>query len=231
MPDQSKLNTGKALWLVVLLSVMAISLYHVMTLDKGDIPMPAFADFLVDPQTHAGWFFVLLAILPAAGFPLSVFCLLAGMKFGVFWGSLTIGAAMVIHLLIAYWLGQSFLKQPLHNWLIRRGYPVREVPEHHQLKFAVTFVAIPVIPYAAKNYLLAMSRLRLRYYLGVTWTLQMLYSIPLVAITGAVQDNNPFILAAGLVLLLMVWGISRWARRSANRDRAGLADQKGPRIS
>ncbi|MDX1696210.1 MAG: VTT domain-containing protein [Ketobacteraceae bacterium] len=215
MQEHSKRPLTKWLWLPLLAIVLAFTLYHLVMLDKGDIQVPEFIQFLVEPETHPGWYFGLLATLPMLGFPISVFCLLAGMKFGVLGGTVAIGLAMAIHLIIAYWLGQSFLKEPLHRWLARRGYHISDVPEHHQLKFAISFVVIPVIPYAVKNYLLALSHLRLRYYLGVAWIIQMLYSIPLIAITGAVQENNPLVFAIALAGLAAVFWISRKARQRA----------------
>jgi len=204
----------RGFWVVLLGALIGATLYHLLMMDKSDIQIPAFLSFLLDPDVHPGWFFALLAILPMLGAPISVFCLLAGAKFGAAGGALTIAMAMLCHLLASYWLAQSFLKQPLHRLLHKRGYDIGQVPADHQLKFAITFTAIPVIPYIAKNYLLAMSHIGLRSYLIVTWSIQMLYSIPFIAITGAIQDNNPMVFVIGLLGIVVVYLVSRWAKRS-----------------
>ncbi len=198
-------------WILLLAIILVVSFYQLITLGKNDIQVPDFLRFLVEPTSNPGWFLGLVGLLPMLGFPMSAFCLLAGMKFGLTMGTLTIGVAMALHLLTAYWLGHSYLKEPLHRWLDKRGYSIGRMPEQHQLKYAITFVAIPLVPYAAKNYLLAMTRLRLSYYLAVAWTIQMLYSFPLIAITGAVQEGNPTLFIIAVAGLGLLYGLYRWA--------------------
>ena len=199
-------------WMLLLAVILVVSFYQLITLGKNDIQVPEFLRFLVEPTSNPGWFLGLVSILPMLGFPMSAFCLLAGMKFGLTLGTLIIGVAMVLHILLAYWLGHSYLKEPLHRWLDKRGYSIGRMPEQHQLKYAITFVALPLVPYAAKNYLLAMSRLRLSYFLAVSWPIQMLYSFPLIAITGAVQEGNPTLFIISIIGLAVLYGIYRWAR-------------------
>ena len=101
-----KAVSAKWVWLMLLVAIVAITLFQLSTMDKSDIQVPDFIAFLVEPGTHPGWFFGLLASLPMLGFPISVFCLLAGIKFGVLGGTVAIGLAMAVHLLVAYWLPQ-----------------------------------------------------------------------------------------------------------------------------
>ena len=120
---------------------------------------------------------------------------------------------MGIHLLIAYWVGHSYLRDSLIRWLQKRGHKMPEAQQQYQLAYTTAFVAIPVIPYAAKNYLLAISNLSITRYFVVAWSIQMLYSFPLIATTGSVHDRNHVVLVLALIGLALMLVVSHWAKR------------------
>jgi hypothetical protein len=70
------------------------------------------------------WFLVLFLVLPLAGFPISVFLVLAGIRFG-FWGGLAVsGAAVFFHNFAAYRLTHGLFRTRLRAFLERAGYAI-----------------------------------------------------------------------------------------------------------
>jgi uncharacterized membrane protein YdjX (TVP38/TMEM64 family) len=107
------------------------------------------------------WFFLLLAVLPILGFPLSVLQILVGVKFGFWTGMSLTAAAMCVHLLGAYWVGSGFLKEPVSRLLSRTRFRLPQVRSNEQSAFGFL---VPLLPgsYTLKNYLMVLGGVSLR---------------------------------------------------------------------
>ena len=57
--------------------------------------------------------FLLMAVLPLIGVPVSILYVVGGAKFGHTWGLVIAAAAIAIHLLGSWWIAHSWLKRPL----------------------------------------------------------------------------------------------------------------------
>lgn len=163
------------------------------------------------------WFFVLLAVLPVVGFPMSVLQILAGVKFG-FWAGIGVTAVAVgFNLLGAHWVGSGFLRERVARVLSRTRFRLPEVRGKEQ---RVLGFLVPLLPgsYTVKNYLMVLG--------GVSLRTLMCVCLPVYAVRassgiflGGVSDNlTPWLIAllvAGKVVavVLTVWVIRRYRHR------------------
>jgi uncharacterized membrane protein YdjX (TVP38/TMEM64 family) len=109
----------------------------------------------------------LMAVLPIAGFPISVVYLVAGAKFGPLWGGVVVAAVTTAHLLGTYVIARSFLRAPLQRFIERRHTHLPHIPEDEQAAICLIAALVPGLPYVMRNYVLAVADIRLRYYVGV----------------------------------------------------------------
>lgn len=109
----------------------------------------------------------LMAVLPIAGFPISVVYLVAGVKFGPLWGGVVVGCVTAVHLLGTYLIARSFLRAPLQRFIERRHAHLPQIPEDEQGAVCLIAALVPGLPYVARNYLLALAGVKLKYYLWV----------------------------------------------------------------
>lgn len=205
---------NKRLSLVFMLVFVAFFFtYFLTTSGYQSLAEAQWLTYLSDASDSRLLFVLMIALLPLVGFPISIFCILSGLKFGLVGGLSVIGLAMFWHLLFAYWLSRSFLK----TWLKKRfaKYSERMDKQATQETFAysVAFVAVPVIPYCVKNYLMALNNLPFWHYMGVCWSIQMLYSFPVVGLASATQNTNYIVALFALLGLVLVYFLSRWAKQ------------------
>jgi uncharacterized membrane protein YdjX (TVP38/TMEM64 family) len=109
----------------------------------------------------------LMAILPIAGFPISVVYLVAGAKFGPLWGGVVVAAVTTAHLLGTYVIARSFLRKPLQRFIEQRHTHLPHIPDDEQAAVCLIAALVPGLPYVIRNYVLALADIRLRYYVGI----------------------------------------------------------------
>lgn len=211
---------ARNLRILLVLLVAAAAVLYLYQLDEESLA--GARSFFLAPGSNVSLFLLALFVLPLVGLPISAFCLMAGAKFGITWGLAAIGGAMLLQQLTCYWLMHSYFREPLRRLVERRAYQVPTLTRDQQLTWGVSLVAVPVIPYMVKNILLAAGQLSLWQYLLATWPIQMLFSVPLVALTGAArqQDTALIWLAAGS--FIVIWLGARWLhlrRKSRLGDR------------
>lgn len=111
--------------------------------------------------------FASMATLPLAGVPASVFYVVDGARFGHTWGFLVAGGAIAIQLVCYWWIAHSWMKNPLDCLFRRAHYHKPQIPEGEYVPVCLLVWLMPGVPYAAKNYLLALSGAPFRYFF---WT-------------------------------------------------------------
>ena len=203
-----RLWSGRAAWLLAVLVLAGTAATYLYTLDEGSVE--GIRAFFLAPGSNVLAFLLALLILPLSGLPITAFCLMAGAKFGIVWGSLAIGGAMLAHQLTCFWLMHSLFGDRLRRLMDRRSYRVPVLSQAQQLTWGVSMVAVPVIPYMVKNVLLAAGQLSLWQYLLIAWPIQMLFSVPLVALTGAARDQNATLVWAAAAVFIALWLAFRW---------------------
>ena len=193
--------------LAVLTVLLATAVYIVWSLD----PM-RWVDFILHRDTEPVLFIALWAILPIIGFPITVFLVLAGVKFGILWGMVLTGLIMPIHMTASYALAKSLLHKPLKRLLTSRGYSLPDPSNRRVATGLIVFMALPGPSYAMKNYLLALLDMPFFSYLAMNWCIQGLLELPIIGLSGAAaqKDWTVFGLFAALVVVLLV---IRWRIR------------------
>jgi uncharacterized membrane protein YdjX (TVP38/TMEM64 family) len=172
-------------------------------------------------------FFIAMALLPAAGFPLLAFTLAAGPVFGptlgagwvIVW-SLT---AVVINLLLTYWLADRAFR-PLVGRLL--GYFDFRLPDNTadsawQLSLIVRLTPGP--PFWAQSYLLGLVRVPLVPYLTVSTGVVAGYIVALVWGGEALASGNGRMALAAVGVLAVAVAVLQLLRKRTARRQAGHA--------
>lgn len=169
-------------------------------------------NFLLDEDTNPFLFVGLMTMLPVLGFPISIFLILAGTKFGVA-GGMTVAAVTVgLHLGLSLLLARSLLR-PFLSKILRRFDAGRfDFGGARVGLYSFVFMAIPGLPYAVKNYTLALYGVPLRYYFGFGWSVNLVLGLPLVGLGAGAARLDPKLVALFVALLLIGYLAIRWLR-------------------
>lgn len=168
---------------------------------------------LVNEATPPLLFVGLMAVLPMAGVPLTLFLLFLGAKFGMVTGILILEALLPLQMAAAYVLAHA-VRRPLAYYLVNRGhYRIPVVPDHHELMFSFFFITFPGIPYAVKLYLLPLAGVKFRYCVWLNWALNGLLCIPFVLLGKSAMDLNAEMFGATLVIFAVLFIFLRWAKK------------------
>ncbi len=165
--------------------------------------------FILDQNINPVLFIFLMVTLPIIGFPVSVFWVMVGIKFGILNGVILAAACMLIHMVSSYLLARIFLRAPIKRFLQKRGY---ELPPFSQEKFLpgiVLFLALPGLPYVLKNYVVALAEIPILSYILINWSVQGIFTFPIVVLGGAAAQRN-WNLAIIFIVLIFVLFLFRW---------------------
>ena len=196
---------------VVLLQVM--SAQEVVAFLRGGIERVKDWSRTVGPLP----FFGAMALLPEAGFPLSVFSLSAGVlmgpQIGLGWAVAGTLISLGINMALTYWLARYALR-PLLEGLVRKlGYGLPQVAKENQLGLTVLCRITPGPPFFVQNYLLGLAGVPFWTYLWVSWLIQGMYAVAMVVFGEALmQGSGKVVFLAVSVLVAISVGI-KWARR------------------
>jgi uncharacterized membrane protein YdjX (TVP38/TMEM64 family) len=158
-------------------------------------------------------FIMLMVFLPMFGFPISVFLIVAGIKFGIFHAVLLWLFILLLHALTGYAAAKHLrplLKKMLNNTL---GYKIPAVPAEHEAMFSFLFLAIPGIPYAAKNYLLPLAGVSVRYCVVMNCLVQSLLGLPFIILGKSGAELNPTLFAIAIFLLTILFLLLTWLKK------------------
>lgn len=158
-------------------------------------------------------FILLLLIFPALGFPISIFLIVAGIKFGIGYGILLWLMILPIHSTIGFMAAKYLrpLLEKLLNFFL--DYTIPAIPKRNEAMFSFLFLAVPGLPYAAKNYLLPLAGVSFRYCIIMNCIVQGFLGTPFVILgkSGAEMDPTLFYVAVfGLALLFF---LLRWLKK------------------
>lgn len=194
-----KMNLGLALLAVAVLAVVV----GVWWWEEA----AAFIDYAVSPETHAGIFLIMFAVLPLLGFPISAFLVLLGVKFGGWYGSLIMAAGMPVHLIVSFLVANSFMRSLLQGCLESMNYRLPQIPRERALWFSFVFMAVPGLPYTVKNYVLPLSGAPFRFFFLSGYLVQGAMGIPFVVAGDAVAGEHLLILAVIFAVMLAIYAV------------------------
>ncbi len=167
----------------------------------------------IDESMSPFIYIALMLFMPLIGFPISVFLIIGGIKFGIFHGILLWLLVLPAHALIGF-----YVARPLRNFLIRifrdkLDYRIPEVPENNTAMFSFVFLAIPGIPYAVKNYMLPLAGVPFRYCVFMNAIIQSVQGIPFIVLGKSVADMDMTLFYVAILFLLMVFIMLRYLKK------------------
>lgn len=197
-----------ALLLVSVLAMLVLAFYWLVRLN-----LIQQITALINKNTPTTLFILLMLLLPLVGAPLSLFIFVLGVKFGVGYGILLLVLIMPFHILVAYGIARN-LRQPIRNYLMnRRNFRIPEIPEEKMAWFSFLFLAVPLLPYAAKNYALPLTGAPFRYCVWMNWGIQGSLSIPFVVLGKSAADMNLLLFGITLAVLAVLFVVLRRLRQ------------------
>lgn len=209
------------LWWVAALIVVALAGAG-LVLRYTDLTLANVTDWIEELNPLA--VIPLMALLPIAGFPISVVYLVAGAKFGPIWGGVVVAVATAAHLLGTYYVARSFLRAPLQRFIERRHTHLPHIPEDEQAAVCVIAALVPGLPYVVRNYLLALAGIKLRYYFWVCLPIYVARSYVTILLGDMSSDptrNKIIVLVIVDVLKVAICALVIWRLRVHHRKYHG----------
>lgn len=138
----------------------------------------------------AAIFLAAFLILPMLGFPLSLFLIAAGLRFGFAGGLLSAAVCIATHHLTVFWMAHHGPRRRIQAWLKRKGHPVPSTEGKARIRWTAVFAAISGPPYVIKLYVLALTDLPLKIYAGVSVPVYLLMGSGIIAGGAAANRFN-----------------------------------------
>jgi|LauGreDrversion4_1035100.scaffolds.fasta_scaffold08025_5 uncharacterized membrane protein YdjX (TVP38/TMEM64 family) len=176
----------------------------------------------------AGWFFAAFAVLPAVGFPVSIFPLAAGPIFVPVLGLPTVlllaSACMAISMTISYGLARYVVRPWVTRLLGFLGYTIPVVPAAKHRMFTVLVRITPGPPYVFQSFLLGLAEVPFWIYLLISWVIStMNISLFIVFGDALAQGKGKVALIALGGVVLVVTGVKLLRDRIQRRERAAAS--------
>jgi len=178
-------------------------------------------------EAGPGVFFVAMALLPAAGFPLLAFTLAAGPVFGPTLGAGWVIAwsltAVVANLLLTYWLSNRALRPLVSRVLTYFEFRLPESTAGGAWQVTLIVRLAPGPPFWVQSYLLGLIRVPLVPYLTVSTAVIAGYIIALVFGGEALVNGSGRLAFAALGILAVSIATLQLLRQRTARRRAAAA--------
>lgn len=167
------------------------------------------------PDTY---FITLILVLPLLGCPIAALYVCAGLKYGNVHGLALVAGASAFHLVgswaLARLLGERLKRRFSRKYARLLDQSAREFPA----LFIVGVGLMPVVPYAIKNYVLALSDLRFGHFFWITLPIHILTATPGVLV-GNMANKPPGLTSVlvGIYTLALVVIVFQIRRRLQDR--------------
>ncbi len=167
-------------------------------------------------KTHPVYYLLALAILPAFGFPLSIFYFAAG-ALPFHEAVLVIGIGVAANLSISYGLSRSLLRPLLVKILTRFNYTLPELSEDRAKRFTM-IVRISGSPYIIQNTLLGLTQVPFRDYLFISMGVQYAFAICFALLGDSLFAGRLMPALTGLFLfIILIFALNYLRKRYAQR--------------
>ncbi|MFP4261291.1 MAG: TVP38/TMEM64 family protein [Opitutales bacterium] len=212
MTEKHPLIRHRAKWLSFTLGLIVVGC--VLYFYRGSLNQESIVAF--SERLPAFWVIAGFLVLPLCGVPIRIMLILAGFRFGFGWGMVLSGLGIFFHNYAAYFIARGSFRAAVRDFLKRSGYVIPPVRARHRIWLTAAVAAIPGPPYFAKLYLMALTDLPLRIFVGVGASIYFLLSVVPVGIGAAVVDYEAkwaYLLAFAFVVItvLGLWLRKRYA--------------------
>jgi uncharacterized membrane protein YdjX (TVP38/TMEM64 family) len=143
---------------------------------------------------------VLMATLPIVGFPVSAVYLAIGAIFGPKWGGLVVMGITLVHLAVTHVLARTLLRARIKRWRTKWQKKLPVISQGDNISLVAMIIIVPGLPYVARNCLLAVTGVPLRYLLGVGVPLYVArsYTTLFVGNLGNNHSTNMFVVIGAI---------------------------------
>ncbi|MEO6569616.1 MAG: hypothetical protein ABIO94_12695 [Opitutaceae bacterium] len=163
--------------------------------------------------------FILLTLLPLAGFPVTVLHVVVGMRFGIPLGLTLVAASILLQLLASYALVHFFRAK-----FAKRLAPVQKrIPKAAHGSMCLFTMLLPGVPYFAKNYVLPLLGVPLRTFLLVCAPIHIARSSVAIIFGDKSDDLTPARIAGLVAYFSLTLFVSWWMFR---RMRSQMDEKK-----
>ena len=145
---------------------------------------------------HPLYFLLAMSVLPAVGFPISAFYLLAGIAYHWSLAWLLCILSLALNVSLSYFLTRYFLRDPIAAMLQKRGYRIPQISETNQLRMTFLLRAVPGPPYPLQNYLLSLAEIKFPLYFAVSVSVQSVFALGMISISNEIIKNGNLIKAS-----------------------------------
>lgn len=180
-------------------------------------------------------FFIAMALLPAAGFPLGMFTIAAAVVFSPTLGLGTVLActllAVAVNVALSYWIAARALR-PLVASIVRRfGYTLPQVQSHTAWTIILLVRVVPGPPFFVQSYLLGLARVPFRPYMLISTLVPAAYLVGTLVFADAFARGDYWTMAGAVAAFVVIGGILHQIRRrlaSARVKTAGVTPAVDP---
>jgi uncharacterized membrane protein YdjX (TVP38/TMEM64 family) len=162
-------------------------------------------------------FFAAMALLPAAGFPIMVFSLSAGVfmvpQIGLGWAIAGVVLSLGVNISLTYWLARYALR-PLLEGLVRKlGYGLPQVAKENHMSLTLLCRITPGPPFFVQNYLLGLAGIPFWTYLWVSWLIAATYSVAMVVFGDSLMQGSGKVVFFAVSIFVAITVAIKWVRR------------------
>jgi uncharacterized membrane protein YdjX (TVP38/TMEM64 family) len=162
-------------------------------------------------------FFAAMALLPAAGFPIMVFSLSAGVfmvpQVGLGWAIVGVLLSLGVNISLTYWLARYALR-PLLEGLVRKlGYGLPQVAKENHMSLTLLCRITPGPPFFVQNYLLGLAGIPFWTYLWVSWLIAATYSVAMVVFGDSLMQGSGKVVFFAVSIFVAITVAISWVRR------------------
>ncbi len=170
-------------------------------------------------------FFTIMAIVPAIGFPVTPFFIVAGATFGAWIGLIGSLIALSVNVAGCYWIARSALRRFVESTLRRFRYqlPDFKTKEGGATRFTVAVKLAPGLPAFVKNYVLGIAGVPFALYLVLSIAITGTYAASFVLLGESfLKHDFRWAIAPAAILAVLGAGVW-WFRRRRRRARSDEA--------
>ncbi len=169
-------------------------------------------------------FFTAMALLPAIGFPISVFNLTAGTAFAAQLGLPGVlaaaGVALAVNIALTYWLARYGLRPWIEEMISRTKYKIPVVPPDEQKEIILLVRVTPGPPFFLQSFLLVVAEVKFLPYLRISWPSAFVHSTGFIVLGDAILHGKAKVAFIGLSILVAVGLGVHLLRRHYGKKRA-----------
>lgn len=169
-------------------------------------------------------FFGALALLPAVGFPISVFYLTAGSAFadrmGMVGVLLAAGLALLVNISLTYWIARYGLRPWLEQMISRTKYKIPVVAPAEHAEITLLLRITPGPPFFIQGCLLGLAEIRFSTYVWISWVVAMSYASGFIIFGEAILHGKGRWAFIGLSALVAVALVVHLLRRHYGKKRS-----------